>query len=74
METQLRDEMDELIAKYESDTAVKQALHDQVGFLFPPLQLFNVTTSVLGIIYVAWVSSFLESAEQMGNVANCTHL
>ena len=53
METQLRDEMDELIAKYESDTAVKQALHDQVGFLFPPLQLFNVTTSVLGIIYVA---------------------
>ena len=32
LETQLRDEMDELIARYESETAVKQALHDQVAY------------------------------------------
>lgn len=33
VETQLRDEIDELKEKYESETAVKQALHDQVKFL-----------------------------------------
>ena len=30
LETQHRDEIDELVAKYESEKAVKEALHDQV--------------------------------------------
>ena len=33
LETQHRDEVDELVAKYESEKAVKEALHDQVKHL-----------------------------------------